>query len=738
MATATPNPSLERKTPSAGVVVPLCPPGQTASISSTDHPADSAQEPSRRNTFEALLAFLALHEQVRRRKTLEAHRTGDDAAVPEPQLEEGEQFTLDEVLQLVADRAVAITGADGLAIALAENNEIVLRAAAGTVRPDLGARIDRDSAFSGACFRTAQIVSCDDTETDARVNLQACRRLGARSMVAVPLCGRGRGIGVLQAFSAQPFGFNDSDVRNLSQLAELVLGALTPEDEDRFAESAQVAATKLEAAPSKAEAVPVAEPERPAEGPDSVTGRPGMLVLLVCIVIASALAGGVWWKLKPSQLANKMVRTEKMAPKPMGAAAKDAAAAPSAGTAANPANINPGATSDGSQAANSPAKPRELSKFPMVTGIQHWSSADSSTVVLNLEDQVQYEAHRLANPDRIYFDLHDTQLAPNLALKSIEVGDALIKRIRAAQPVTGMTRIVLETKTNTDFSVSLEPNPYRLVVEVRKVWASPKGAVNRFPNATEAEKNKLPILVPPPTQEDVQLQRRVPKMRIVVDAGHGGRDRGTVGRDGLLEKDLVLEIGQRLGKLLEGRLGMDVIYTRQDDSYIPLDERASIANQAQADLFVSVHANYSDLPSARGVETYYTNFFIVPASKDVDMRPGAGARNAATASLSPAELQERVEQSRRLAESVQRSLYGTLSAQNPGLRDRGVKEASFVVLTESVVPGILAEVSFVSSPTDEQKLRSDGYREQVAEALYKGIARYAGSSHGIKVASARR
>ena len=247
MATATTNPSLEGKTPSAGVVVPLCPPGQTASGSSTDHPADSQQEPSQRNTLQALLAFSALHEQVRRRKTLETRRTGDDGAVSEAEREEGEQFTLDEVLQLVADRAVAITGADGLAIALAENNEVVLRAAAGTVRPDLGARIDRDSAFSGACFRTAQIVSCDDTETDARVNLQACRRLGARSMVAVPLCGRRRGIGLLQAFSAQPFGFNDSDVRNLSLLAELVLGALTPEDEDRFAESAQVAATKLEA-----------------------------------------------------------------------------------------------------------------------------------------------------------------------------------------------------------------------------------------------------------------------------------------------------------------------------------------------------------------------------------------------------------------------------------------------------------------------------------------------------------
>jgi N-acetylmuramoyl-L-alanine amidase len=262
--------------------------------------------------------------------------------------------------------------------------------------------------------------------------------------------------------------------------------------------------------------------------------------------------------------------------------------------------------------------------------------------------------------------------------------------------------------------------------------------VNLFPN-TETEKNKLAIVIPPPTKEDIQLRARVPKMRIVVDAGHGGWDLGTVGRRGLLEKDLVLEIAQRLGKLLESRLGMEVIYTRQDDNYIPLDERASIANQAQADLFVSVHANYSDLPSARGVETYYTNFFSAPGAKDVDAHASVvGVKSPVTVSLSAADLHDRIEQSRHLAASVQRSLYGTLSMQNPGLRDRGIKEAGFVVLTESAMPGILAEVSFVSSPTDEQKLRSDGYREQIAEALYRGIARYAASSHSVKVASAKK
>ncbi len=748
-------------------------------------PIDPDNNPSRCDALQALLAFAALHDQLRRRRGLAARHPSFDAGAPAPEFDGSEQFVLDEVLQLVAERAVAITGADGLAIALAENDEIVLRAAAGNIRPDIGQRIDRDSAFSGACFRGAQVVSCDDTETDPRVNLQACRRLGARSMVAVPLCGRQRVIGVLESFSAWPFGFNESDVRNLSLLAELVVGALRPEDEDRFAASAEVAATRLEAPASAIPAAPhttsrvVAAPATPppqaarmdshspcaeetesessadsgtaaepklvldqpaemetalaaaaeselAEEPEPEHHFPGMLVLLVCIVIAAAFAGGVWWKLKTAQLGDVMIRTESMPSRPAAAAGKDAHAAPAA-----PASAALGAADD-SQPNVAPATAQELSKFPRITGVRHWSSSDSSTVVLDLEDQVQYEAHRIAGPDRIYFDLHDTQLAPDLLGKPVDIGDALLGRVRLAQPVAGMTRVVLETRSNSNFSVSLEPNPYRLVVEVRKIGAAAHDVVNLFAKPAETETKKLAIVVPPPTPQDMQLRARVPKMRIAVDAGHGGWDLGTVGKRGLLEKDLVLEIAQRLGKLLESRLGADVILTRNDDNYIPLDERAEIANKAQADLFISVHANYSDLPSARGVETYFTNTFTSPNAKDADAR----ANNSAAPSLTPADLHERIEQSRRLAASVQRSLYGTLSVQNPGLRDRGIKEAGFVVLTESAMPGILAEVSFVSSPTDEQRLRSDGYREEIAEALYKGIARYAANSKGVKLASA--
>ncbi len=205
-----------------------------------------------------------------------------------------------------------------------------------------------------------------------------------------------------------------------------------------------------------------------------------------------------------------------------------------------------------------------------------------------------------------------------------------------------------------------------------------------------------------------------------------------MGRKGLLEKDVALEVAQRLGKLLESRLGFSVILTRSDDTYIPLDQRAAVANQSQADLFISIHANYSDLPSARGVETYYSRSFASSAHADSD------SKVVVPVMLSPADLREKVQDSERLAESVQHTLYSTLAGQNPGIRNRGVKPAGFAVLTGTSMPGILAEISFVSSPTDEQKLLSDGYREQIAEALYKGIAHYAASGHSVKIASAAR
>ncbi|MGC1536112.1 MAG: GAF domain-containing protein, partial [Candidatus Sulfotelmatobacter sp.] len=287
MATTPTKPEIEVADSAADVPVPPWPSERGASppregIFSPKGSESRGLRPSGGDALQALLAFSALHQQVRHRRALASKQKGFETIEPPAEFEASEQFVLDEVLQLVAERAIAITGADGLGIALAENNEIVLRASAGAIKPDVGQRIQRDSAFSGACFRTAQIIRCDDTETDDRVNLYTCRQLGARSMVAVPLCGRRRVIGLLEAFSAEPFGFNDSDVGSLELLAELILGALKPEDEDRFAQSAEAAEVALAApaiptqAPSPIEKVPAEKvaAAKPVEAKVAVPAEP--------------------------------------------------------------------------------------------------------------------------------------------------------------------------------------------------------------------------------------------------------------------------------------------------------------------------------------------------------------------------------------------------------------------------------------------------------------------------------
>jgi len=220
---------------------------------------------------------------------------------------------------------------------------------------------------------------------------------------------------------------------------------------------------------------------------------------------------------------------------------------------------------------------------------------------------------------------------------------------------------------------------------------------------------------------------------MVLDAGHGGWDLGTVGRKGLLEKDLVLDIVQRLGKLIESKLGAQVIYTRQDDSYLPLEKRAEIANVARADLFLSVHANYSDLITARGVETYYTNTY-----SSVRARTDGDDPQLQQVDWTGVDIRAKVTDSRRFAADVQQSLYGGLAERNPDLRNRGVKKAEYVVLTGTQMPAVLAEVSFVSSPADEDNLQNADYRQGIAEALYRGIAKYRDETKHTKLASVKR
>ena len=717
---------------------------QNAAVGSNPEPADPGISAQRETStsrvtyapgheaLQALLAFSSLHEQIRQRK---ARENRHDRQASED-VWELEQFVLDEVLQLVAERALTITGADGVAIALAQDNAIICRASAGTIAPDAGMRLDPNSGFSGASFRTARIVRCDDAETDPRVNVQACRRLGTRSMVAVPLAGQQNVIGLLEAFSSEPYGFNDSDVRSLNLLAELILAAMKPEEEDQMAEISQrvvdanpepIAEDVTVALPSKPLAPEVAvAPHFPTDMAPATSpqiskadhAKPGLRVAILLIAIAIAIGGGLWWKIGRSSGAQ---RSEQVTP----------AVSANGSSAAGQTNQATENDSSSSSELSSPLR-EKLSVLPQVTGIQHTSSSNSSTVIISLQEQVQYEAHRLSDPERIYFDLHDTALAPGLFGKDIQINDAHLTRIRIAQPTPGITRVVLQTKTTADFSVRMESNPYRLVIDIRgsaKPESMERPDLSKLPSLSRPP--QLSSLPAPAITSETPAVATAQKLRIVLDAGHGGWDMGTIGRKGLMEKDLVLDVVSRLGKLITERLGAEVLYTRQNDSYVALEKRAEIANMAQANLFVSIHANYSSYSSARGVETYYTDTYSSVKART----RGAGApEELQSIDWTTVDIREKVEESRHFAAMVQRALYGMLAAKTPGIRDRGVKKASYVVLTGTSMPAILTEISFVSSPTDEDNLQSEVYRHQIAEALFKGIEQYT-ASHQVHLAS---
>ena len=225
--------------------------------------------------------------------------------------------------------------------------------------------------------------------------------------------------------------------------------------------------------------------------------------------------------------------------------------------------------------------------------------------------------------------------------------------------------------------------------------------------------------------------------RIVIDPGHGGHDSGTTGPGGIEEKQVVLDVALRLGKLLKQRLGADVIFTRDNDTFIPLETRTAIANKAQADLFLSIHANSSPDSSARGVETYYLNFTTSPDALEVAARENAVSDESIhelSDLVKKITLKDKIDESREFAADVQKSLYDNLEEGNPGLRDRGIKKAPFVVLIGANMPSILAEISFLTNSDDARELQQPAYRQRIAESLYRGVSRYISGLSGVRLA----
>jgi N-acetylmuramoyl-L-alanine amidase len=222
--------------------------------------------------------------------------------------------------------------------------------------------------------------------------------------------------------------------------------------------------------------------------------------------------------------------------------------------------------------------------------------------------------------------------------------------------------------------------------------------------------------------------------RVVIDAGHGGHDSGSIGPTGYTEKELVLDVSKRLKALIEAEMEAEVVMTRTEDVYVPLESRTQIANKEEADLFISIHANSSKVKSVRGVETFFLNF----NTQSRDALETAARENAATERnihdlhdmVEKITLNDKVDESRELAGHIQSSM----SKRSNAGTNRGVKQAPFVVLIGASMPSVLAEVSFISNATEERLLKTPAYRQQIAESLFRGIKSYAETLANIKTA----
>jgi len=401
-----------------------------------------------------------------------------------------------------------------------------------------------------------------------------------------------------------------------------------------------------------------------------------------------------------------------------------------------------------------------------VTAVRCWSFPEATRVAIEVNGDFKYHADRAHNPERIFFDIpHARPSIEGKVYYTKKVGDGLLKKIRVAEPEIGLSRIVLDLQHTAEYTATQLSNPDRLVIELRApgtpappVTPSEPPVISKALPVPAAPPEPSPEPAAPPVEshksnieptvaakpagggaESLTRALGLKVRRIVLDPGHGGHDQGTSGPAGLLEKDLVLDVALRLGKLLEARMGSEVIFTRSDDTFIPLERRTAIANEKKADLFLSIHANSSSYPRIGGVESYYLNF---TTSKDA---LALASRENASSDKSVFELrdliqkitmQDKAEESREFAGRIQASLFPFAARYNPGIKNRGVKKAPFVVLIGASMPSVLAEIGFISNPREEGLLSKPEHRQRLAEALYQGVFKYAQSLSHVEVAQA--
>jgi N-acetylmuramoyl-L-alanine amidase len=429
-----------------------------------------------------------------------------------------------------------------------------------------------------------------------------------------------------------------------------------------------------------------------------------------------------------------------------------------------------GKPSNSAQTANTA---KATPTIAIVKDVRYWDENGSTRLAIDLSDAVSYHTYSVQNGRQITVIFFGAQSAQALLDHPIVAShDENVRSMRVSMLTADQATLVLELRRPVSFNSFVLSNPSRLILDLQPALTSEfvqvaAAPINRAPtlaapivpartgvaprpgpSATPLEETKQTFPVPTAAADgteatpDVQpssmsrvLGLRV--RRIVIDAGHGGHDSGTIGPGGVEEKDIALDVALRLGHLLQQRLGAEVIYTRSSDKYVPLQDRTAIANAAHADLFLSIHANSSSDVEVRGIETYFLNFTNAPDAMAVAGRENAGS-NRSVYELSDLvrkiALSDKIDESRQFAGDVQQQLYSGLLFGNPGLKNRGVKQAPFVVLIGAQMPSILAEISFLTNPTDAAELSRPRYRERLAEALYRGVAEYVDGMSGIRIA----
>ena len=355
---------------------------------------------------------------------------------------------------------------------------------------------------------------------------------------------------------------------------------------------------------------------------------------------------------------------------------------------------------------------------PQVTGLRHWTTPEYTRIVVDVEEKVSLRQRLLKKdpaiekPERLFLDLYPARLNRELR-EPLAIRDGLLRSARAGQYDHSTVRIVLDIESIKGYKVFFLENPFRVIIDVtgkEKQAAAP-------PSESPGKDHKLSLA----------QQLGLGVQRVVIDAGHGGKDKGAIGDGTIYEKDLNLLLAKKLAQKIRQDLKIQAIMTRDGDRFIPLEERTAIANTKQADLFLSIHVNASPNPLAQGVETYFLNL----ASDEEAVRVAAMENATSTKRIGDLQkilkdlmLNTKIDESSRLAHHVQLHLHDTLNGKFGPIKNLGVKQAPFYVLIGARMPAILVETSFISNPQDRERLMQEDYQDQIVEGIFKGMERY--------------